>query len=352
LAIKEFSMKHLLLGAIGMLLAAFPVAWCARNDTGDRKETAVRLRDSIEVRRSRVWLSDLLPPDAPPAMQKASAAIELCPAPQPGSARVFDAVQIASKLVGRPEVLRQLAIPSRVTIRYLGWPIAEAAVRIAISKYLREPSLLEPSLLEPSLLEPGLLEPGLLEPGLLEPGLLEPGLLEPGLLEPGLLEPGLLEPGPKQTRDLADAARLEWLPPLAATESPTLQVIGMEWDNRRESLQVRLRCSTRASCGSFLVHVVLPAPRAREWRNRLGSGAGLMPPPAGQPGATTAPGAALAERGKAATLVLDDGNMRISVRVICLQAGVLNQQIRVLDAKSRHVFHAEVVGPGLLHAAL
>jgi Chaperone for flagella basal body P-ring formation len=301
-------MKYLLLGVICMLLAACPRAWCARNDTGERKETAVRLRDSMEVRRSRVWLSDLLPPDAPPAIQKASAAIELCPAPQPGSARVFDAAQIASRLVGRPEVLRQLAIPPRITIRYSGWPIAEAAVRIAISKFLREP---------------------------------------------GLLEPSLLEPGPKQTRDLPDAARLEWLPPLAATEeSPTLQVIGMEWDNRQESLQVRLRCLARASCGSFLVHVVLPAPLGQEWRNRLGSGAALISPPAGQPAATTAPGAALAERGKAATLVLDDGNMRISVRVICLQAGVLNQQIRVFDAKSRHVFHAEVVGAGLLHAAL
>jgi hypothetical protein len=303
-------MKHLLLGAIGMSLAAFPVAWCARNDTGDRKETAVHLRDSIEVRRSRVWLSDLLPPDAPPAIQKASAAIELCPAPQPGSARVFEAAQIASKLVGQPEVLGQLAIPPRITIRYSGWPIAEAAVRIAISKFLREPSL----------------------------------------LEPGLLEPGLLES--KQRRNLSDAARLEWLPPLAATERPTLQVIGMEWDIRQESMQVRLRCSTRASCGSFLVHVVLPAPLGQEWRNRLGSGTGLISPPAAQPAATTAPGAALAERGKAATLVLDDGNMRISVRVICLQAGVLSQTIRVLDAKSRHVFHAEVIGAGLLHAAL
>lgn len=65
-----------------------------------------------------------------------------------------------------------------------------------------------------------------------------------------------------------------------------------------------------------------------------------------------ASGATLAEKGKPATLILDSGTMRISVRVICLQAGALNQEIRVLDARTRHVFHAEVVGAGLLHAAL
>jgi flagella basal body P-ring formation protein FlgA len=38
--------------------------------------------------------------------------------------------------------------------------------------------------------------------------------------------------------------------------------------------------------------------------------------------------------------------------VICLQPGVLNQQIRVFEAQSRRVFHAEVVGAGLLHSTL
>jgi hypothetical protein len=258
----------------------------------------VHLRDAVEVKRDRVWLSDLLPADAPSAIEKAGAAIELGHAPQPGSARVFHAEQIASKLVGHPEVFRQLAIPPQITIRYSGWPIAETAVRSAISSFLREHDGLELG----------------------------------------------------QKRGLPDAARLEWLRPLAATEEhPTLEVTGMDWDNRQQSVQVRLRCSTRSSCGNFLVHVVLPAPLGDEWHNRLGSRMGLNSP---QSGPATASGAVLAEKGKPATLVLDDGSMRISVRVICLQGGVLNQQIRVFDSRSRHVFHAEVVGAGLLHATL
>jgi hypothetical protein len=286
-------MKYVLPGALWMLLVAAPFAWCAGNDGAGIHQPAVRLRDAVEVKRDRVWLSDLLPLDAPSALQKSAGTIELCHAPQPGSTRTLDAGQIAIKLAAQPEVFSQLAIPPRITVRYSGWPITEEAVRMAISSFLR---------------------------------------------------------AQRWRRDLPDAARLEWARPLTATEEhPALQVMAFEWDHRQQSVQVRLRCSKRASCGSFLAHVFFPAPLDEEWRNRSASGSGLNSP-SGE--ATAATGAVLAERGKPATLILDDGNMRISVRVICLQAGALNQQIRVFEAQGRHVFHAEVVGLGLLHASL
>ena len=292
-------MRYLLLGAGWMLLATTPLTWCARNEEAGGNTPAVQLRDAVEVSRSQVWLSDLLPRDAPSGLQKASAAIELCPAPQPGSARILEARQIISRLAGQPEVLGQLAIPSRITLRYSGWPIAEAAVRMAISRFLREP--------------------------------------------------GLSESGAK--RDLADSAKLEWLRPLSATEEhPTLQVTGLDWDNRRQTAQVRLRCSRRASCGNFLVRVVLPSPLDEEWRNRQRPGIGLNSG-AARLAAADGMGGVLAEKGKPATLVLDGGSVRISVRVICLQRGVLNQQIRVIEERSRRVFHAEVVGAGRLRAS-
>ena len=286
-------MKYLRLGVGWMLLTAMPLGWCVRKNETDRNDPPVRLRDAVEVRRSQVWLSDLLPADAPPVLQKASATIALCQAPQPGSSRVLDMERISSKLAGQPEVLRQLAIPSRITVRYAGWPITEAAVRGAISKFLHEQAW---------------------------------------------------------KRDLPDGAQLEWLQPMsAAKEHPRLQVTGLEWDNRQQSLQARLRCSIRASCGSFLVHVVLPAALGQAWQQRMSSGS-AMNPASGQPGSRNE--TVLAEKGKPATLILDDGSMRISLRVMCLQPGVLNQQIRVVEAKSQRVFHAEVVGAGLLHAAL
>jgi hypothetical protein len=294
-------MKCVLLGVVWMLLAVTPLASCAPNHGVDVSGPAVRLREVVEVKQGRVWLSDLLPADAPSALQKTGAAIELCQSPQPGSVRVLDAGQIAIKLIGQPEMFRRLVIPPRVTVRYAGWPIEEATVRMAISRFLREQG----------------------------------------------------RNGQARSSDLPEAARLEWARPLASTEENTrLQVTSFDWDDRQQSVEVRLRCVTRASCGSFLVHIVLPSPLGDEWRERLRSGTDLSSPGAGQPAATNASGALLAEKGKLATLILDDGTMRISLHVLCLQPGVLNQQIRVLDEKSRRVFHAEVVGAGLLRAAL
>ena len=129
-------MKHLLLGRWILLAAA--VAWCAPSNGAARIEPGVHLRDAIDVKGKRVWLADLLPPDAPSSVQKASAAIEICQAPQPGSGRVLDAQQITIKLAGQPDLLRQLVIPALLTVRNSAWPIAEEAVRIAISKFLRD----------------------------------------------------------------------------------------------------------------------------------------------------------------------------------------------------------------------
>jgi hypothetical protein len=281
-------MKYVWLSPVWMLLAAISLGWCARI------ESKVQLRDAVEVKRERVWLSDLLPASAPSAIWKAGDAIVLCQAPRPGSPRVLDAEQIATKLAAQPELLRQLAIPSRITVRNSGWLIEEAAVRLAISRFLREQA---------------------------------------------------------GNRDLPHAAKLDWQPLSATEEHSTLQVTGLEWDLRQQSAQVRLRCSGRASCGSFLVHLVLPPLIGDEWRSRLASGIGASFPGSGHEAAATT-GAVLAERGKPANLILDGGGLRISIRVICLQAGELNQRIRVFDTRSRHVLRAEVVGAGLLHATL
>jgi hypothetical protein len=205
----------------------------------------------------------------------------------------LEAEQITNKLARRPELLRELKIPSRVTVRYSGWPIVEDEIRKTVSKFLRE----------------------------------------------------------RWQADVPEATQLEWPPMLASTEKDSaLQVMSASWDDRQRSMQLRLRCTARAACGSFLVHIVLSAPLAEEWHTRLEPGSSLNS--SGDGDTLIASGAALAEKGKPATLILDGGAMRISVRVICLQAGALNQEIRVLDARTRHVFHAEVVGAGLLHAAL
>jgi hypothetical protein len=295
---KEFFMKYILIGT--MLLLVTPPVWCLRNRE-NKDDLVVQLRDAVEVKRSWVLLADLLPPDAPAEIRKALGSVELCSTPQPGSLRVLNSEQTAARLAGQPDLLRRLAIPARITVRYAGWPIAEERVRLAISQFLRQQSLHEHGGIS----------------------------------------------------DLPDEARLEWTRPLSATEeNPRLEVLGLDWDNRQQSLQVRLRCSIRASCGSFLAHVVLPASLAERWRQQLGLGGDSNSPKDSQQLADDGMGMVLVEKGKPATLIVDNGSMRISVRVTCLQPGLLNQKIRVFEAQSRRVFHANVVAEGLLHANL
>lgn len=287
-------MRYFALATSWILLTMFSVTSCVAIERASRKLPAVPLRDTAWANGKKVRVSDLLPEDAPAALQKAAAEIELCQSPLPGSMRVLEAGQITNKLAGRPELLRQLAIPPRVTVRYSGWAIAEGEMRKTVSKFLCE----------------------------------------------------------RWNADLPEATPLEWPPMLASAEKDSaLQVMGASWDDRQQSIELRLRCARRAACGSFLVHVILPAALSEEWHNRIAPG--NNPNLSGHVDSSLiASGAALAEKGKPATLILDSSNMRISVRVTCLQAGALNQEIRVFDARTRHVFHAEVVGAGLVHAAL
>jgi flagellar basal body P-ring formation chaperone FlgA len=252
----------------------------------------VPLRAVVEVKPGEVWLSDFLPSDAPAGLRRAAAAIEICRAPQPGSVRVLEAGQIEGRLGQRAAEFRQLLVPARVTVRAVGWPIAEESVRHAISKFLREQD---------------------------------------------------------GKSDLPAVSKIEWPEEFTATaEYPSLQAIGMEWDERQHSAQFRLRCSDRISCGSFMVHVPLPPEFSQQWHESLRAESAPDP----QPPSPGTPGTILAERGKAATLIFDAGNVRISLRVICLERGELNQQIRVFNVQSRRVFRAEVVGVGLLRATL
>lgn len=260
---------------------------------GRENAHAVQLQDVAEVNHATVVLSDLLPPGAPQTIRQASVTLELCPAPKPGSLRVLRSEQILASLTGRPDLARQIVVPKQVTIHYSGQPIREEAVRDAISEFVREHG---------------------------------------------------------SGSSLLDRARIDVPAFLVANEkSPQLQVTRLQMDLQQQAFDVRLRCANRQACGSFLVHVVLAQALPEPWRKDLIRS--LFPNSAPTLG-TAAAGPLLVARGKPATLILDDTTMRISVPVICLEPGLLNQRIRVFDQHSRRVFLAEVVGDHLLHAAL
>ncbi len=273
-----------------MLLAASSSAWSVQQKTG----SLVRLRDVVEVNHEIILLSDLLPLNAAPSLKSASDAIQLGRAPQIGSIRILALEQIARRLAADPTLLAVFQIPASITIRRFQWSIKNAAVRSAISVFLQR--------------------------------------------------------WKSKYGDLSDPTTLQLDNTGTLQEDPALVVTGMEWDDRRQELQFRLHCAKRALCGGFLAHAGWPPALTAKLQAKFSSGIASNGLGAPASGALSSP--ALAEKGKPAILILEGTGLRISIPVVCLGRGGLNQQIRALDATTHRVFNAEVVGIGLLHASL
>lgn len=260
---------------------------------GFAADHTVTLRALAVARSQTVTLSDLLPADAPADLFKASTEIELCPAPQVGVSRRLSSEEINNRLRGYPELVSQFRVPPTITLRRAAWPIREGAVRGAIAQFLR---------------------------------------------------------GRGMKIVLPQNAEFHWPDEiLAADEDPTLQVASWGWNFVADMPEANLRCTNRFACGSFLVRISLPGVTADRWRQLA----------AGQPSPQIEKGRAasqqltvLAQRGKPATLILDDGLMTLSMPVICLEKGVLQQQIKVFDAERRRVIRAAVIGENLLRSSL
>lgn len=146
---------------------------------------------------------------------------------------------------------------------------------------------------------------------------------------------------------LSDSVSVTWPEfEIVGEPDPNLQVTRTRWNVWQKTLEVNLRCVNRQSCGSFLVRAIWPPSAPEPLPGSL-----LRPDNSSQTASLIPPAARLVDRGKPATLLLEDTTMRISMPVICLDPGGLNQRIRVLDRQSRKVFLADVVGDHLLHAA-
>lgn len=266
---------------------------------GQLASPLVRLRESVEIKSDTIRLSDLLPSDAPPALKTACAAIELGRAPLPGSPRVLTESQLREKLAGQQPLLAQLALAASMTVRRTGWPISRAAIAAAVGDFLQQQGWRE--------------------------------------------------------SDLPHPATLAWTGAAGLTENSELEVTAAQWDSRQRRLRMELRCVERSACGSFVV--TAPGPHsASEDERRIAekpspSASTQSRSPSAQ-ATPTATGSVLTQPGDSATLILESNSIRISLAVICLQRGYLNQEIRARDAASQRVYHAEVVGMDMLRAPL
>src|SRR5450755_2060329 len=236
----SFLIAFLTTACLALLLAGA----CMPSAGADESQVVV-LRETVEVNRETIWLSDLLPERAQAAVKDMSGAIQLGRAPEPGSLRVFAAAQIVARLADRPALLGRLGIPLQVVVRRAGWPIASDGVRDTIASFLQKRG--------------------------------------------------------SKYGELPKNASLHLADVGSRQEAPALAVSAAAWDNRQQALEFRLRCVDRTACGAFLVRVdATPAAAATERAKLHPEVAGDRPPQAsGTPGL----GATLAQAGKPATLI-------------------------------------------------
>ena len=137
---------------------------------------------------------------------------------------------------------------------------------------------------------------------------------------------------------IPDDAFLNWDGEIVTRKaSPALAVTHAKCDLSRKVTQLWMRCVDRGACPDFLVRV----PNTICSPNRLG-----QPP---SPRAKSASAAEQMQEGSKAWLIIDSGNLRLELAVVCLQRGSIGQTIRVVDPSSRRVFLAEIVGARALH---
>ena len=261
----------------------------------EQHPVAIPLPDAVVIDHpGPVFLSDLLPHNSAMTIRNAAAEIELCQAPRAGTLRLLRADQILEATSAHADLLHQVIIPPRIAIRYLGRPADEGSIHRAISEFLR---------------------------------------------------------GHGWDRGLPEGAKLD-LPEVSAAPGESFEVKDLHWDMQRQAMEVRLRCSKTQSCSGLLVYVFLPENLPEDSRAALVRAMSANSQPIPKRGLADAAHPPLVAKGNAATLIVEDRTMRISMPVICLEPGLLHQDIRVFDKRSRHVFLAQVIGDHLLRAGL
>lgn len=189
-------MKAVFAGLMLLLAASLPLQ-CA----GPRQ--LVRLEEDVLVGADAIRLSDLLPAGTSAEFMETAAATLLGRSPQPGTPRVLEAWQIREALATHADLLNQLDLPSRVTVRRAGWPLPRHAVYQAMVSFLAA--------------------------------------------------------GGWNKTDMPPRAGLEWPDMVSAlVPDPDLKVSAASLNEREHALQLQMRCAQQVWCGTFLVQAPLP----------------------------------------------------------------------------------------------
>src|SRR5258708_2036142 len=106
------------------LLCLLPGVWVGA------QERPVGLRAEAMVRGETILLSDLLPDHVIPSIRSSAERISLGRAPEPGSFRVFSAVELRQASGGE----MRLEFPAQAIVYGAGWPLQTESVRRGLSE--------------------------------------------------------------------------------------------------------------------------------------------------------------------------------------------------------------------------
>ena len=148
--------------------------------------------------------------------------------------------------------------------------------------------------------------------------------------------------------------------PLAPPPGLALRLTGSRWDALLRQLEFRLECSTAGACRPFLATLrthddkipremlgLLSNTSAEKEFTEKGLAVGVPGTPRRVRKTVTRP-QPLVRAGEHVRLVVTGPGIRMKIPAVCLEPGALGQTIRARSLEGPKVFHAQVVGAGLL----
>lgn len=143
-----------------------------------------------------------------------------------------------------------------------------------------------------------------------------------------------------------DAQQIAIPPGLTAMkEQPALALEGAELE-RGGNLRVRVACTHRVECSPFYATIALPSQEAGV------AAIQTLRPAMAQAEAAPTRTVAVLRPGEETSLLLEDGQMRISLPVIAIDSGSVGAEVRVVSLDHKTTFRSVVVSPTLVRGVL
>jgi hypothetical protein len=143
------------------------------------------------------------------------------------------------------------------------------------------------------------------------------------------------------------SAEVEFLAPVVLNQPDAMLKLSHIEKSQGDSAVARIACANPGECLPFFV--ILHWSDAQERVAVLGP---LRSQPVRESSTPRISRPMLVRAGHAATLLMQNGTMRITTQIICLQNGAMGEEIRISSLDHKRITTAEVVDSGLLKGTL